>query len=301
MLEPSTAAISVQRLLVVTPRSYRRCPAYHPSVSRYDAELDVAVDAARRAGRLQMERYERLERIVHKSEHDVVTEVDELSEKLILSAIREAFPHDAFLAEESGHTHALPPAEDVPNDERAASRLWVVDPLDGTVNYANGIPIFCVSIGLVDGGRPILGVVHDPVRVETFTARLGLGAELDGVPIRHPQKEKLSDFVVSLGLPAGGWAGRDRRIRRSIRVSRNVGSAALALAYVANGRFDAFVQAGGLSLWDVCAAGLIAAEGGAVVTARDGSQWFDIARAARKTGIVAAPAPHHATLVEMLR
>ena len=273
-----------------------------PTDASLDTEMSVAIAAAHAAGRLQMERYERLERIVHKSEHDVVTEVDELSEKLILSAIREAFPHDAFLAEESGHTHAVPPAEDAPIDhERAASRLWVVDPLDGTVNYANGIPIFCVSIGLVDGGRPILGVVHDPVRTETFSARIGRGAELDGVPIRHPQKEKLSDFVVSLGLPAGGWAGRDRKIRRSIRVSRNVGSAALALAYVANGRFDAFIQAGGLSLWDICAAGLIAAEGGAVVTARDGAEWFDVARAARKTGIVAAPAPHHATLVEMLR
>lgn len=269
----------------------------------HSAELALAVDAARRAGLLQMERYERLERIVHKSEHDVVTEVDGLSEQLIIGAIRDAYPADAFLAEESGHTHALPPkrGRGAPRRQPASPRLWVVDPLDGTVNYANGIPIFCVSIGLVEDGRPVLGIVHDPVRVETFTAVAGGGAWLDAVPIRQPAKEKLSDLVVSLALPAGGWSRRERRIRRSIRVSRNVGSAALALAYVGNGRFDAFVQAGGLSPWDVCAAGLIASEGGAVVTAADGGAWFDLGHRPSRTGLVAAPPAHHPTLLEMLR
>jgi myo-inositol-1(or 4)-monophosphatase len=268
----------------------------HPALEH---ALSVAVDAAHRAGRLQMERYERLERIVHKSDHDVVTEVDELSEQLIMAAIREVYPEDAFLAEESGHSHASAPADD--GGRMPTSRLWIIDPLDGTVNYANGIPIFCVSIGLAVGGRPVLGVVHDPVRNETFTALTGSGARLDGMDIGLPGKEKLSDLVLSLGLPAGGWATRERRLRRRIRVSRSLGSAALSLAYVANGRFDGFVQAGGLSLWDICAAGLIAAEGGARLSAMDGGEWFDLDRKSRSIGVVAADPAHHQTLLESLK
>jgi myo-inositol-1(or 4)-monophosphatase len=268
--------------------------------TRHDAELSVAVDAARRAGRLQMERYERLERIVHKAEHDVVTEVDELSEKLIIGAIRAAYPHDAFLAEESGKTDAVPPAGESGVDT-ADQRVWVIDPLDGTVNYANGLPVFCVSIGLVVNGRPTIGVIYDPVRDELFTAQAGLGARLDGVPIRHPEKEKLSDCVVSLALPHRGWSIRERAVRRRIRVSRAMGSASLALAYVGNGRFDAFVQAGGLSLWDICAAGLIAIEGGATVTTLNGGEWFDMSRSSQSIGLLAAAPAHHATLLELLK
>jgi myo-inositol-1(or 4)-monophosphatase len=247
-----------------------------------------------------MERYERLERIVHKADHDVVTEVDEMSEQLIIAAIHRAYPHDAILAEESGRIEAVLPEGESALDP-SEQRVWIIDPLDGTVNYANGIPIFCVSIGLAVGGRPVLGVVYDPVRDELFTAQDGLGAWLDGAPIRHPAKQKLSDCVVSLSLPRRGWAGRETRIRRSIRVSRVMGSAALALTYVGNGRFDAFVQAGGLSLWDVCAAGLIAAEGGARVTTLDGKAWFDISRPSRSIGVVAAAPAHHQTITELLK
>ena len=153
-----------------------------------------------------MERYERLERIVHKAAHDVVTEVDEMSEQLIISTIRAAFPHDAFLAEESGHSAAVPPAGESVVDP-SVQRVWIIDPLDGTVNYANGIPVFCVSIGLAIGGQPAIGVIYDPVRDEMFSAQAGLGARLDGMPIRHPAKEKLSDCVVSLSL-SRRWLGR---------------------------------------------------------------------------------------------
>jgi myo-inositol-1(or 4)-monophosphatase len=270
-----------------------------------DAQLDIAVDAARRAGRIQMERYERLERIVHKSEHDVVTEVDNLSEALIIEALRRAFPGDAFLAEESGHsggpakgsTAGATANAPVPPDHR----IWIIDPLDGTVNYANGIPVFCVSIGLAIGGKPALGAVYDPTRDEMFTAIAGRGAQLDGAAIRHPTKARLSDAVVSLALPHYRFARRESRIHKAIRVARNMGSASLALTYVANGRFDAYVQLGGLSLWDVAAAGLIAEEGGATVTDIGGGPWFELSRTSRSIGIIAAAAPHHATLREMLR
>jgi fructose-1,6-bisphosphatase/inositol monophosphatase family enzyme len=271
------------------------------------AELDVAVDAARRAGRIQMELYERLERIVHKSERDVVTEADGLSEELIIAAIRNAFPEDAVLAEESGRSTGVVVKDDDSREPgtsaagAAEHRLWVIDPLDGTINYANGIPVFCVSIGLVIDGRPSVGVIHDPARDEMFTAIVGQGARLDGNPVRHPAKPKLSDAVVSLALPASRFALRERRIRKAIRVSRNLGSASLSLAYVSNGRFDATIQSGGLNLWDVAAAGLIAQEAGARVSAPDGRPWFDLAYGPKSVGVLAAAPAHHATLMEMLR
>ena len=268
--------------------------------ARHDSELAVATDAARRAGRLQMERYERLERIVHKSERDVVTEVDTMSEELIIGAVRDAFPHDAILAEESGTIDAIPPQGES-TIQPADQRVWIIDPLDGTINYANGIPVFCVSIGLAVGGRPVVGVVYDPTRDEMFTAQAGHGARLDGQAIQMPVKDKLTDWVVSLSLPRRGWSVRDRNLRRSIRVSRSMGSAALAIAYLANGRFDAFIQSGGLSLWDICAAGLIALEGGARLSSLDGGPWFDIAHESRSIGLLGAPAAHHQTVLDMLR
>jgi len=266
-----------------------------------ESESSVALEAARLAGTLQIERYERLERIVHKSVHDVVTEVDTLSEQLIIETIRAAFPADRFLAEESGHSAPAPaPVPDTDGSE-PPDRIWIIDPLDGTVNYANGIPIFCVSIALVVAGRPTLGVVLDPARDDLYCAVAGGGAFLNDVPIRSPLKEKLSDLVVHLSLPPYGFARREGRVRKRIRVSRVTGSAALALAWVGNGRFDAFVQPRGLSVWDVAAAGLIAAEGGSRVTDGEGDDWFDLARPPRGVGILAAPPDHHATFLELLR
>ncbi|MEX2458634.1 MAG: inositol monophosphatase family protein [Actinomycetota bacterium] len=257
-------------------------------------ELAFSLEIAARAGRLLMERYERVEQVDYKSARDVVTEVDHLSEALILEAIRRAWPGDGILAEESGeHAGSASGAQ--------RGRTWVVDPLDGTINYANGIPVFCVSIGLVAGGRPLVGVVHDPTRLETFSAVVGGPARLDGRPITASDKERLSDFVVSMALGGRSVATRARNVRKAIRVSRSMGSAALALAYVANGRFDAFVQQGGLSAWDVAAAGLIAERAGATVTDLAGGPWFDLARPPRSIGVLAAPRTHHGALLELVR
>ena len=154
-------------------------------------ELATATAAARAAGVIQVDRYERLERIVHKSEKDVVTEVDHLSEAAIIEAIGSTFPDDAFLAEESGHTPSGTALAAEAGSDGPSARLWVVDPLDGTVNYANGLPFFAVSIGLVVDGVPVLGVVLDPIRGELFAAVAGRGATLDGRPIRLPAKERL--------------------------------------------------------------------------------------------------------------
>lgn len=265
-------------------------------------DLAFAIAIAARAGEILMDRYERLERIDYKSARDVVTEADHQSEALIIDAIRDHGPGDAILAEETGEHRAIEGEE--PTSGRG--RLWIVDPLDGTVNYANGIPFFCVSIGLIVDGRPSVGVIHDPTRSETFAATVD-GPAMLAAPLGTPShvvaasdKDRLTDFVISMALNGRAAATRSRNVRKAIRIARSMGSAALALAYVANGRFDAFVQQGGLSAWDVAAAGLIAERGGARVTSMDGGPWFDLGHTPKSIGIVAAPVAHHATLLELV-
>jgi myo-inositol-1(or 4)-monophosphatase len=266
------------------------------------ADLEFAIALAARAGEILMDRYERLERIDYKSARDIVTEADHLSEDLIIDAIRSYHPSDGILAEESGEHHAK--AGDAPTSGRG--RVWVIDPLDGTVNYANGIPFFCVSIGLVDAGRPSVGVVHDPTRGETCAATADGPAMLmstlgtDSFAMEASDKDKLSDFVVSMALSGRSVATRNRNVRKAIRIPRSMGSAALALSYVGNGRFDAFIQQGGLSAWDIAAAGLIAERGGAKVTSIDGRRWFDIGHAPRSIGVLAAPKRHHRALLDLV-
>jgi myo-inositol-1(or 4)-monophosphatase len=265
--------------------------------SAYSDELTFSLSLAVRAGEVLMAHYERLEQIDYKSARDVVTEADHLSEALILDAIRARYPTDAILAEESGEHRAV--AGEAPTSGKG--RVWIVDPLDGTVNYANGIPFFCVSIGMVDGGRPAVGVVHDPTRHETFAATSEGPATLEGRPIHTSDKERVSDFVISMALNGRAVATRNRNVRKAIRIPRSMGSAALALAYVANGRFDAFVQQGGLSTWDIAAAGLIAERAGARVTSMTGAPWFDVAHSPASIGILAAPPTHHGTLLDLVR
>lgn len=271
----------------------------------YAPELQIAIEAALDAGRIQLDRLGRLERIVHKSAKDVVTEADHASEEAILGLVRAAFPGDHVLAEESGHSSAA--AGGAPSDGSAAAgtvdpghRIWIVDPLDGTVNYANAIPFFCVSIALAVGGRPVVAVVLDPVRGDLYTAIAGEGAFRDGHRIRQPEKARMEDTVCHLALPARGFAKREAAIVRAVRVTRVLGSAALALSYTADGRFDSYVQYRGLSLWDIAAAGLIAEEAGVRVTDPAGAPWFALSMASRSIGILAAAAPHHAALVKLL-
>lgn len=265
--------------------------------SVHAGELAFAVELAERAGVVLMDHYERLERIDYKSARDVVTEADHLSEALILEAIRARYPADAILAEETGEHWAI--AGEAPTSGRG--RVWIVDPLDGTVNYANGLPVFCVSIGLVVDGVPAVGVILDPTRNEVFAATADGHATLNGRPVRASAKEKLSDYVISMSLNGRTATSRARNVRKAIRISRSMGSAALALAYVANGRFDAFVQQGGLSPWDVAAAGLIAERGGATVTSILGGPWFDLSHAQKSIGILAAPPAHHDGLLRLIR
>ncbi len=272
----------------------------------WERELRAAIEGARAAGVIQMERLGNLEHIVHKSAKDVVTEADHLSEETILGTIRREFPDDHILAEESGHSGAKKGTG--PSDGSGAQgavdpshRIWIVDPLDGTVNYANALPFFCASVALVVGGRPTVGVVLDPVRDELYAAVLGVGVWRNGEPVAHVAKERLIDTVSHVAFPATGWARREARLRKAIRVGRVFGSAALALSYLADARFDSFIQARGLSLWDIAAAGLIAEQAGATVTDTDGGPWFDLSRRSAASGVVGASPGHHPQIIAMLR
>jgi myo-inositol-1(or 4)-monophosphatase len=264
-----------------------------PDAGRWAPELAFALDLARQAGEILVDLQGRLVAIEHKSETDVVTEADHASEALVLEAVGRRFPGDAVLSEEIGHVAAADAAP--PN-----GRTWVVDPLDGTVNYANGLPLYCVSIALVVDGRPVVGVVRDPVRGEDFAATEDGPAMVGGAPIRLHVKDRLRDCIVSLGLSGERSPERWMRIRHAIRVPRGFGSAALSLAYVANGRFDAFIQESNLSAWDVAAAGLIAERAGITVTDIEGGPWFDLRAPSASLSAVAAPQPHHARLMELL-
>ena len=284
-----------------------------PATSRLAADAVFARDIAERAAQILRDRYERVGEITYKSPKDVVTEVDHLSEALILGAIRERFPGDGILAEESGEHRghgghgpaAGAPASadgaDAAARSLAAGRTWIVDPLDGTVNYANGLPLFCVSVALVVDGRPSVGVVVDPMRHETFWATSDGPAMLGDRVLRGSAKERLSDLVIQMALAGPSIATRMRAVRKAVRVSRNIGTSALAFTYVAAGRFDAAIQSAGMSAWDIAAAGLIAERAGAVVTDAEGGPWFDVHRATRTFGCVAAPVSHHAELLRLSR
>lgn len=266
-------------------------------------DLTFAVDLAGQAGKLLMRSYEQVLRVDRKSKRDVVTDVDYASEGLVIDAIRARYPGDAILAEESGRHESAETGKPLAASLRArwSRRTWVIDPLDGTVNYANGIPFFCISIGLIEAGQPAVGVVLDPLRGDCYAATARGPATLNGVRVHASEKDALGDFVVSLAIIGRGGIARERRVAHEIRISRRMGSAALGLAYVASGRFDANVQNGGLSLWDIAAAGLIAERAGAKVTDLYGGPWWNVNKRPARLSIVAAPEPHHAKLIELLR
>ncbi|MFN2419010.1 MAG: inositol monophosphatase [Candidatus Limnocylindria bacterium] len=263
--------------------------------SQWVDELAFTTDVARQAGAILTESYERLDRIDYKSKRDVVTNADFASERLVIDAIRAAFPGDAILAEESGEHAGV-----LRDDGSHNGRTWVIDPLDGTVNYANGIPFYCVSVALVVDDVPAVGVVFDPARNDLYGATADGPATLDGEPITTSAKETLSDYVVSLAVIGRGGLARERKIAPLIRIHRRMGSAALALVYVANGRFDAFVQNGGLSPWDVAAAGLISERSGAVVTDIRGRRWWDSTLTGPRASVLAAPPAQHAAILQLV-
>ncbi len=233
--------------------------------------LDFAIQTAREAGRLLAERFGRKIEISNKSEIDLVTESDLASERLIIDRIKTYYPRHSILAEESGATEA--------RDDAQTDWRWIIDPLDGTTNYAHGYPCFCVSIGLAHQGRLELGVVYDPIRDEMFAAERGQGASLNGRRIRVSTTMNLSAGLLCTGFPYDVRQRNEfaRHFANFIMTAQGVrrdGAAALDLAYVAAGRFDGFWEEG-LKPWDVAAGALIVEEAGGQITHYDGTA-FDI-------------------------
>jgi len=234
--------------------------------------LNFAIQTARAAGHLLTERFGRALSISNKSELDLVTEADLASERLIIERIKTFYPRHSILAEESGAS--APAEEDAQSEWR-----WIVDPLDGTTNYAHGYPCFCVSMGLAHKGRLELGVIYDPVRDELFTAERGQGAALNGRRIQVSQTRTLNRALLCTGFPydvreRSEFARHFTNFIMNAQAVRRDGSAALDLAYVACGRFDGFWEEG-LHPWDVAGAVLMIEEAGGRVSHYDGTA-FDI-------------------------
>ncbi|QIN78541.1 inositol monophosphatase [Rubrobacter marinus] len=221
-------------------------------------ELEVAVAAATAAGEILRSNFGREQVVRYKGEVDVVTEVDEQAERKIGGMLREAFPEYGMLAEEGGAR------------EGGGEHRWIVDPLDGTSNFAHGLPVFCVSIALERAGEVVLGVVHDPMREEIFVAERGGGATLDGRPIRVSETDELIRALLVTGLPYDRDAmpaALDLLSRFAVLTQglRGLGSAALDVCYVAAGRVDGYYERG-VRPWDVAAGALILEEAGGTVT-----------------------------------
>ena len=216
---------------------------------------NFAIDVAREAGAVLVQHLGSA-KISTKGDIDLVTEADLASENLIIERIRSYYPQHGILAEESG--------EAVLSGGRRSEWKWIIDPLDGTTNYAHGYPCFCVSIALEHAGAIEIGVVYDPVRDEMFAAERGSGATLNDRRIRVSSVEELNDAMVCTGFP---YNVRERpdftrdfaNFTMAAQAVRRDGSAALDLAYVACGRFDGFWE-DGLSPWDIAAGMLLIEE-----------------------------------------
>ena len=249
--------------------------------------LMAATAAARSAGRLMYRNLREPKRVNEATQHDIKLELDVRCQQLLERALRRTLPRAAILGEEGS-------TGDVESPLR-----WVVDPIDGTVNFAHGIPHACVCIALQqratgtptptppgpvdpDGFATVLGVVHDPFTDELWTATDRGPALLNGRPIRVSERPRLAEAIVSLGF---GKRGRSlnhmlaalRQLTHRVRKLRITGSAGLAMTYVASGRFDAFVESG-VRLWDIAAGGLIVQRAGGVFWRRaiDRQRSFEI-------------------------
>lgn len=264
-------------------------------MSRIDGEsrrvLELAIRLAREAGALQRARYETALQIRSKSRPiDLVTEVDRACEALVVESLRRERPGDDVLAEEGG-AHAA----------TGASWRWIVDPLDGTVNFAHGYPCFCVSIGIERDGVREVGVVYDPLRDELFEAVRGGGARRNGREIRVSRTDTVQRALLATGFAYDVHDSADDNLDRLARAVKHAGgvrrdgSAAIDLCYVACGRFDGYWE-GKLHPWDVAAGLLIVEEAGGRTSDLAGGP-----APASGREIVASNGQVHQALLELLR
>jgi len=220
----------------------------------------VAIKAAHQAGEVILQNFRQPQEIHFKAPTEIVTQVDRDVEDIIVRTIEQVFPDHHFLGEEKHRS------------DQDAEYVWVIDPLDGTRNYTRGIPFFCTSIALTRKGRPILGVIYDPLRAETFYGEMGKGMYLNGTKVQYTRKSSLEQAIVYVGfLPAqhnddpGLALPMFMRLRPTISGMRKMGSAALSLAYVACGRID-IAYHDRLDAWDMMAGALLIEEAGGIAT-----------------------------------
>lgn len=225
-----------------------------------DSLLSVAADAARQGGAVLEECARTGFHIEHKQLINLVTDADRKAEQRIIDVIHGTFPTHSVLAEERGLTEQLP-----------SRYKWVIDPLDGTTNFAHGFPAYCVSIGVEWDGCGIIGAVYDPTRDELFTAQIDRGAYLNGVPISVTTTEQLDHALLVTGFAYNIRETPNNNLNHFVRFAlkaqglRRTGTAALDLCYVAAGRFDGFWEVT-LNPWDVAAGVVILRESGGRVT-----------------------------------
>ena len=222
--------------------------------------LDAAENAARAAGQLLRENFQRPRRVKALAPHDIKLEIDVQAQELIGKLLLDQFP-----------AHALYGEEGIAGDQ-SSDHQWVVDPLDGTVNYFYGIPHFCVSIALRLQREMVVGVIFDPIRNEMWTGQRGDVSKLNGAPIHVSDRAELAEAVISIGLAKTGETINTnfpllQQMIHRVRKCRVLGSAALDLAYVASGRLDAYIETG-ISLWDIAAGSLLVENAGGTVDLR---------------------------------
>ena len=231
---------------------------------------NIALRAARKASDYLTVAFGRPDsfEVTSKARNDFVSNVDRTAESIIIEQIRETYPNHGIIAEESGLHEA--------NSEFT----WVIDPLDGTLNFLQGIPHFAISIGVIKGRHYEHGVIVDPLNNEEFVASRGAGAQLNGKRIRVSGRAKLEECVLSSGIPPGAVSTRLEDYSRSLnqltgtcRGMRRMGSTALDLAYVAAGRTDGFFEMG-LSRWDIAAGIVIVREAGGFISDFQGGEAF---------------------------
>ncbi len=260
-------------------------------MSETDEFLSTAVGAARLAGKVILGNLGKISKgdVRLKKASDFVTRVDNESEHVIISTIKEHFPDHHILAEES--------LKEIETDRYR----WIIDPLDGTTNFIHGYPVFSVSIALEYRGEIILGVIFDPLRRELFTAQKGKGAFLNDLPIKVSGIHDLKECLVTTGFPFRGKEFIDlylkvfKNIFNKVSDMRRAGSAALDLAYLACGRCEGFFEIG-LSPWDMAAGEIIIKEAGGVITDFGGWDGF------LSTGnIVAGVPPVHIELLKEIK
>jgi len=255
----------------------------HPTLSYLE-------NLARQAGAILRTGYNKEHQVGYKGVIDLVTEVDHQSEAYLLGEVHRDFPADHIFSEETGIIQG--------NDEH----VWYIDPLDGTVNYAHHVPVFCISIGYAYKGNLTLGAVYDPLRDEMFTAERGQGAYLNGMRLSASTTTELQRSLLVTGFPYDTWNTAQDNFANFLKFSklsqgvRRLGSAALDLCYVGSGRFDGFWELS-LNPWDVAAGGLLCEEAGAKVTNISGGTDY----ISPPQSILAAAPGIHARMLEELQ